>query len=86
METFGQALPLELRVKLGLYRLRQDSDARIEAFGHFEWLEPDDLGEGAPIYCHKELFLAAAKALKDAKGAPGGATLLRGADGGGGIL
>ena len=67
VESFGQALPLNLRVKLGLYRLAHSLDSRIEALGHFEWLEPDDLGEGAPIYSHKTLFLETAKALKDAK-------------------
>ena len=67
IESFGQALPLELRVKLGLYRLAEGIDSRIEALGHFEWLEPDELGQGAPIHSHKQLFLDTAKALKDVK-------------------
>lgn len=66
-ELYGHALPLELRVKLGLYRLTQGLDSRIEAFGHFEWLTPDDLNQGAPVCTHRELFLDVAKALKDAK-------------------
>jgi general transcription factor 3C polypeptide 3 (transcription factor C subunit 4) len=66
-ELYGQALPLELRVKLGLYRLMQGLDYRIEAFGHFEWLTPDNLEHGAPVYTHPELFLDTAKALKDVK-------------------
>ena len=67
VEIYGLALPLELRVKLGLYRLRLGLDDRTEALGHFEWLEPDDIGAGAPIYSHKELFLDVAKGLKDVR-------------------
>lgn len=67
IETYGLALPLELRIKLGLCRLRLGLDDRIEALGHFEWLEPDNIGPGAPIYRHKELFLDIAKGLKEVK-------------------
>lgn len=66
-DLYGQALPLELRVKLGLYRLMLGLDYRIEAFGHFEWLTPDNLEQGAPVYTYPELFLDTAKALKDVK-------------------
>jgi general transcription factor 3C polypeptide 3 (transcription factor C subunit 4) len=66
-ELYGQALPFELRVKLGLYRLTQGLESRFEAFGHFEWLTPDNLNQGAPVYSHPELFFDVAKALKDAK-------------------
>jgi general transcription factor 3C polypeptide 3 (transcription factor C subunit 4) len=66
-ELYGQALPFEVRVKLGLYRLTQGLDSRFEAFGHFEWLTPDNLDQGAPVYTHPELFLEVAKALKDVK-------------------
>lgn len=66
-ELYGRALPFEVRVKLGLYRLTQGPDSRFEAFGHFEWLTPDNLNEGAPVYTHPELFFDVAKALKDVK-------------------
>lgn len=67
LDTYGIGLPLELRVKLGLFRLKQGPSSREEALAHFEWLEPDDSGDDANVYEYTDLFLEVAHALNEAK-------------------
>ena len=67
LNTYGDGLPLELRVKLGLYRLHLTREDHREAFDHFEWLDPEDEDEEAKILEYGDLFLEAAEGLKEAK-------------------
>ncbi|KAI9789279.1 MAG: transcription factor TFIIIC subunit tfc4 [Peltula sp. TS41687] len=62
-ESYGEGLPLELRVKLGVYRLKADTEHLNEAMLHFEWLQPDDSGPEAKIFDYPDLFLDVADAL-----------------------
>ena len=66
-EAYGDGLPLELRVKLGLYRLHLTREDHREAFDHFEWLDPEDEDEEAKIMEYGDLFLDVAEGLKQAK-------------------
>ncbi|ODH21706.1 hypothetical protein ACO22_05629 [Paracoccidioides brasiliensis] len=66
-ESYGIGLPLELRVRLGIYRLKLGLQYREEALSHFSWLNPDDASEGALLYDFGDLFREAGDALKDAK-------------------
>ncbi|KAJ5086044.1 hypothetical protein N7532_010815 [Penicillium argentinense] len=65
-ETYGLGLPLELRVKMGLFRLKMGDTYHQEALHHFEWLNPNDTSEGARIFDYGDLFREVADALKDA--------------------
>lgn len=67
LESYGEGLPLELRVRLGIYRIRLGREHRNEAFGHFEWLEPDEDGADARLFEYSDLFREVGDALKDAK-------------------
>lgn len=67
VESYGPGLPLELRVQLGILRLKQGSDHLAEAIDHLEWLEPEARDEVANIYEYPDLFLEAANALYAAK-------------------
>ena len=67
LESYGDGLPLELRVRLGIYRMHLGREHRNEAFGHFEWLEPDDEEPEAKLFEYSDLFLEAGNALKDTK-------------------
>ncbi|EGE83291.1 hypothetical protein, variant 2 [Blastomyces dermatitidis ER-3] len=67
IEVYGAGLPLELRVKLGIYRLKLGLQYREEALSHFSWLNPDDSSEGALLYDFGDLFREVGDALKDAK-------------------
>lgn len=62
-ESYGSGLPLELRVQLGILRLKQGSDHLAEALDHLEWLEPEARDELANIYEFPDLFLEAGNAL-----------------------
>ncbi|KAF7510876.1 hypothetical protein GJ744_005706 [Endocarpon pusillum] len=66
-QSYGFGLPLELRVKLGIYRLKMGKDHRSEALNHFEWLEPEDFEAGAKVFEYSDLFREAGEALRDAK-------------------
>lgn len=66
-DAYGPGLPLELRVRLGVFRLRQGPDMLDEALAHFEWLEPEARDEHANVYEYPDLFLEAAQALHEAK-------------------
>ncbi|KAI9806066.1 MAG: transcription factor TFIIIC subunit tfc4 [Piccolia ochrophora] len=61
--TYGDGLPLELRVKLGLYRLKLGQ--QTEALDHFAWLEPLDDGPEAKLFDYQDLFREAADGLLD---------------------
>ncbi|KIX05535.1 uncharacterized protein Z518_06407 [Rhinocladiella mackenziei CBS 650.93] len=63
LDAYGIGLPLELRVKLGLFRLGQGQDTLHEALAHFEWLEPEGRGEAANVFEYPDLFLEVARAL-----------------------
>ncbi|EXJ83101.1 hypothetical protein A1O1_06719 [Capronia coronata CBS 617.96] len=65
-DTYGPGLPLELRVRLGVFRLRQGPDMLEEALAHFEWLEPEARDEDANVGEYPDLFLEAAQALHEA--------------------
>ncbi|KAH9879988.1 hypothetical protein J1614_002013 [Plenodomus biglobosus] len=60
---YGQTLPLEIRVKLGLFRLRQSSDDFAEAMRHLEMLEPDQHGPEALVWDYEDLFRIIADTL-----------------------
>ncbi|KAI9707402.1 MAG: transcription factor TFIIIC subunit tfc4 [Candelina mexicana] len=62
--AYGKGLPLELRIKLGIYRIRADRNQLSEALRHFSWLHPDEEGLGATLFDYPDLFREAADALK----------------------
>ncbi|KAH3558233.1 hypothetical protein KXV84_002514 [Aspergillus fumigatus] len=64
-DSYGLGLPLELRIKLGLFRLRMGYDHKNEALHHFSWLNPEDTSEGARLYDYGDLFREVADALKE---------------------
>ncbi|KAJ5157041.1 uncharacterized protein N7482_008141 [Penicillium canariense] len=64
-DSYGLGLPLELRVKMGLFRLRMGDKHHQEAMHHLEYLNPDDTSEGARIFDYGDLFREVADALKD---------------------
>lgn len=64
-QSYGFGLPLELRVKLGIYRLNLGRDHRSEALNHFEWLEPDDQEPGAKVFDYSDLFREVGDVLRD---------------------
>ncbi|CAG7926122.1 unnamed protein product [Penicillium olsonii] len=63
-DTYGLGLPLELRIKMGIFRLKIDDKFHEEAKHHFEWLNPEDDSEGARIFDYGDLFREVADALK----------------------
>ncbi|KAH7378805.1 hypothetical protein BKA66DRAFT_571589 [Pyrenochaeta sp. MPI-SDFR-AT-0127] len=60
---YGQTLPLEIRVKLGLFRLKNCADDFAEAMHHLEMLEPDDHSPSALVWDYEDLFRIIADAL-----------------------
>ncbi|XP_014554952.1 hypothetical protein COCVIDRAFT_17396 [Bipolaris victoriae FI3] len=60
---YGSTLPLEIRVKLGLFRLRRSKDDFKEAMHHLEMLEPDDQGPDALMWDYEDLFRIIGDAL-----------------------
>ncbi|KAE8396676.1 hypothetical protein BDV23DRAFT_143350 [Aspergillus alliaceus] len=64
-DSYGLGLPLELRIKLGLFRLRMGYEHKDEALHHFGWLNPDDTSAGARLYDYGDLFREVADALKE---------------------
>ncbi|KAF6230208.1 hypothetical protein HO133_004547 [Letharia lupina] len=62
--SYGDGLPLELRVKLGVFRLKSENRNLMEAINHFECLDPEDDQNGAKIYDYPDLFREAANALR----------------------
>ncbi|KAL5339130.1 hypothetical protein BJX70DRAFT_408376 [Aspergillus crustosus] len=67
LESYGQGLPLEFRIKLGLFRLKLGYEQLDEALHHFAWLRPEDTSEGALVHDYGDLFREAADALKEAE-------------------
>ncbi|KAM5456860.1 transcription factor TFIIIC subunit tfc4 [Microsporum audouinii] len=65
LESYGIGLPLELRVKLGIYRLKMGY--KDEALFHFHWLEPEDNSPGAKLFDYGDLFREAADSMKDSQ-------------------
>lgn len=63
--NYGEALPLDLRAKLGVLRLKLNF--REEAQAHFDWLEPEVEGEESLVEDYSDSFYEIAKALHDAK-------------------
>ncbi|KAL1953622.1 hypothetical protein VTO42DRAFT_2540 [Malbranchea cinnamomea] len=66
LESYGYGLPLELRVKLGIFRLKLGPEYRDEALYHLEWLEPDDPSPTGKLFDYGDLFRESADALKEA--------------------
>ncbi|OSS46269.1 hypothetical protein B5807_08699 [Epicoccum nigrum] len=60
---YGESLPLEIRVKMGLFRLRRSADDYAEAMRHLEMLEPDDKSPDALMWDYLDLFRVIADAL-----------------------
>ncbi|KAI9724803.1 MAG: hypothetical protein M1812_000079 [Candelaria pacifica] len=65
MSEYGNGLPPELRVKLGVYRIKADHSQLSEALRHFNWLQPDNNSLGAPLLDYPDLFIEAADALQN---------------------
>ncbi|KAJ5788676.1 Tetratricopeptide-like helical [Penicillium paradoxum] len=65
-ESYGLGLPLELRIKMGIFRLRMGDKHHSEALHHFEWLNPEDDSEGARVFDYGDLFREVADSLKQA--------------------
>ncbi|KAK2743918.1 transcription factor TFIIIC subunit tfc4 [Myotisia sp. PD_48] len=64
VESYGSGLPLELRVKLGVYRLKLGIEYIDEALSHFNWLEPEDSSPEANLFGYGDLFREAGDALE----------------------
>lgn len=64
-QNYGEALPLDLRAKLGVLRLKLNF--REEAQSHFDWLEPEVEGEESLVEEYSDSFYEIAKALHDVK-------------------
>ncbi|KAL9098728.1 MAG: hypothetical protein Q9163_005663 [Psora crenata] len=62
--SYGDGLPLELRIKLGVFRLYSKKQDLTEAITHFEWLDPEDEKANAKIFDYPDLFREAANALR----------------------
>ncbi|KAK5304996.1 transcription factor TFIIIC subunit tfc4 [Exophiala xenobiotica] len=66
-DAYGPGLPLELRARLGMLRLKQGPEQLEEALAHFEWLEADARDLTAALWQYPDLFLEVAQALHEAK-------------------
>ncbi|KAL4941666.1 hypothetical protein BDV06DRAFT_177388 [Aspergillus oleicola] len=66
LESYGSGLPLEFRIKLGLFRLKLGDQNVDEALRHFSWLKPEDTSESALLYDYGDLFREAGDGLKEA--------------------
>ncbi|KAK5072893.1 transcription factor TFIIIC subunit tfc4 [Lithohypha guttulata] len=62
--NYGESMPLDLRGKLGILRLRLNF--REEAQSHFDWLEPELEGEESLVEEYSDTFYEVAKGLHDA--------------------
>lgn len=60
---YGESLPLEIRVKMGLFRLKRSADDYAEAMHHLEMLEPNDKSPDALMWDYLDLFRVIADAL-----------------------
>lgn len=66
-ESYGTALPLQIRVRMGIFRLKQGPETLNEALDHFEWLAPEVRGEDAYVHDFPDLFLEVAEALLETR-------------------
>jgi len=64
-DTYGESLPLELRVKLGMFRLRLGPQHYPEALLHFQVMEPEK-PHNPKVEDYYDLFREIAEALQDA--------------------
>ena len=64
LSAYGEDLPLELRIKIGILRLRQEGGYVDEALGHFDFLEPDAPAAETKVFDYADLFKDAADALR----------------------
>ncbi|KAL2356117.1 transcription factor tfiiic complex subunit sfc4, partial [Cryomyces antarcticus] len=62
-ETYGEGLPLELRVKMGIFRLNLGPSHLAEAMYHFDFLDPDDDSPSARVFDYDDLFRDVADVL-----------------------
>ncbi|KAF2685754.1 TPR-like protein [Lentithecium fluviatile CBS 122367] len=60
---YGSTLPIDIRAKMGIFRLRHSSPNFAEAMHHLEMLEPEDEEPGALLFSLPELFCWAADTL-----------------------
>ncbi|RDW70656.1 tetratricopeptide repeat protein [Aspergillus mulundensis] len=67
LATYGPGLPLEFRIKFGLFRLKLPDRHVDEALHHFKWLKPEDTSETSLVHDYGDLFREAADALKEAE-------------------
>ncbi|KAL8900715.1 MAG: hypothetical protein Q9192_000916 [Flavoplaca navasiana] len=63
--SYGSGMPLELHVKLGVYRLKSPDRHIEEATRRFELLNPNDSSPKARLYDYPDLFRDAADALRE---------------------
>ncbi|KAI4237344.1 MAG: hypothetical protein LQ349_001916 [Xanthoria aureola] len=63
--SYGSGMPLELHIKLGIYRLKSQDRQIEEATARFELLKPDDSSSTSRLYDYPDLFRDAADALRD---------------------
>jgi general transcription factor 3C polypeptide 3 (transcription factor C subunit 4) len=61
---YGKKIPLELRMKMGIYRIRAQKSNFAEAMRHFLVLDPDDESAEARLFGYSDLFLEVAETLK----------------------
>ena len=66
LSSYGIDLPMELRIKLGVFRLKQETVSLDEAMSHLEYLEPDTELEDSKVFDYPDLFKDAADALQTA--------------------
>ncbi|KAL8768028.1 MAG: hypothetical protein Q9209_005632 [Squamulea sp. 1 TL-2023] len=65
VESYGRGMPLELHVKLGIYRLKSRDRQIEEATTRFELLSPNEPSTKAKLYDYPDLYRDAADALRD---------------------
>ncbi|KAL8797603.1 MAG: hypothetical protein Q9182_007190 [Xanthomendoza sp. 2 TL-2023] len=63
--SYGKGLPLELHMKLGIYRLKSPDRQVEEALRRFEWLDSEDSSTKAMLVDYPDLFRDVADALRD---------------------
>lgn len=65
-DAYGRGLPLELRVKLGLFRLKNGLAHHSEAMQHFELLDPTDQSRTGKVFDYDDLYKDVADGLMQA--------------------
>ncbi|KAJ9647225.1 transcription factor TFIIIC subunit tfc4 [Coniosporium tulheliwenetii] len=67
LNAYGQGLPIELRIRMGIFQLRRTHPLLDEALEHFESLDPEDDSADATVLTHDDLFREVADALREKK-------------------